>query len=200
MKGDERHLGPSDVGDETILTEASDPGQASEWGLVRRAQKGDRSSFERLYRMHAGGVYGLCLRLTRKPQEAEDMTQEVFVRAWEKLESFRAPGHFPAWLKRVAVNLTITARRTVARRGEPQPLFEDYAVPEEDRGSPTSGARMDLEKAIAALPGGARTVFVLHDIHGYRHSEIAEMTGTAQGTTKAQLHRARRRLRETLER
>jgi len=198
--GDERHEEPSRVEDETILTEASDPRQASEWSLVRRAQEGDRSSFEQLYRMHAGSVYALCLRLSRKPQEAEEMTQEVFVRAWEKLERFRSPGHFAAWLKRVAVNLTITARRTVARRGEPQPLFEEYGVPGDDCGERISGARVDLEKAIAALPGGARTVFVLHDIHGYRHGEIAEMTGTAMGTTKAQLHRARKRLREYLER
>jgi RNA polymerase sigma-70 factor (ECF subfamily) len=198
--GDERHEEPSRVEDETILTEASDPGQANEWSLVRRAQEGDRSSFEQLYRMYAGNIYALCLRLSRKPQEAEDTTQEVFVRAWEKLESFRSPGHFAAWLKRVAVNLTITSRRTVARRGEPQPLFEEYGVPGDDRGARNSGARVDLEKAIAALPGGARTVFVLHDIHGYRHGEIAEMTGTAMGTTKAQLHRARKRLREYLER
>jgi len=182
------------------LTEASDPRQASEWELVRRAQAGDRSSFEQLYRMHAGRVDALCLRLSRKPQEAEDMTQEVFVRAWEKLERFRAPGHFGAWLKRVAVNLTITSRRTVARRGEPQPLFEDVVAPGDERGTWVSGAQFDLEKAIAALPNGARTVFVLHDIHGYRHGEIAEMTGTAMGTTKAQLHRARKRLREYLER
>ena len=198
--GDERHEEPSRVEDDTILTEASDPRQASEWSLVRRAQEGDRSSFEQLYRIHAGSVYALCLRMSRKPQEAEEMTQEVFVRAWEKLERFRSPGHFAAWLKRVAVNLTITARRTVARRGEPQPLFEEYGVPGDDRGERISGARVDLEKAIAALPGGARTVFVLHDIHGYRHGEIAEMTGTAMGTTKAQLHRARKRLREYLER
>lgn len=197
--GDERHEEPSGVEDETILTAASDPRQASEWRLVRRAQEGDRSSFEQLYRMHAGSIYALCLRLSRKPQEAEEMTQEVFVRAWERLERFRSPGHFAAWLKRVAVNLTITARRTVARRGEPQPLFEEYGVPGDDRGVRISGARVDLEKAIAALPGGARTVFVLHDIHGYRHGEIAEMTGTAMGTTKAQLHRARKRLREYLE-
>jgi len=191
---------PSEVGDKTILTEPSDSREPSEWKLVRRAQEGDRSSFEQLYRMHAGSVYGLCLRLSRKPQEAEDLTQEVFVRAWENLETFRTPGHFAAWTKRVAVNLTITARRTVARRGEPQPLFEDCAVSGEGREERFSGARVDLEKAIAALPGGARTVFVLHDIHGFRHGEIAEMTGTAMGTTKAQLHRARKRLREYLER
>ena len=182
------------------MTEASDSRDTSEWRLVRRAQEGDRSSFEQLYRLHAGSVYCLCLRLSRKPQEAEDLTQEVFVRAWEKLETFRTPGHFAAWIRRVAVNLTITARRTVARRGEPQPLFEDYAVPGESREEGLSGARLDLDKAIAALPSGARTVFVLHDIHGFRHGEIAEMTGTAMGTTKAQLHRARRRLREYLER
>jgi RNA polymerase sigma-70 factor (ECF subfamily) len=182
------------------LTEVSNPQQATEWELVRRAQNGDRSSFERLYRMNAGIVYGLCLRMTRRPPEAEEMTQEVFVRAWEKLEAFQTPGHFSAWLKRVAVNLTISSRRTRARRGDPQPLFEDCDTPGSDRQAPAAGARLDLEKAIAALPDGARTVFVLHDIHGYRHHEIAEMTGSATGTTKAQLHRARKRLREYLER
>lgn len=198
--GDEREIEPLGE-DEKILAEAKDPRHATEWELVRRAQDGDRSSFEKLYRLNAGMVYALSLRLTRRPPEAEEMTQEVFVRAWQKVDTFRTPGHFGAWLKRVAVNLAISSRRATARRGEPQPLFEDYLAPAATRGpSPTPAAQVDLERAIASLPEGARTVFVLHDIHGYRHNEIAEMTGVAQGTTKAQLHRARRRLREFLER
>jgi RNA polymerase sigma-70 factor (ECF subfamily) len=182
----------------TILAGASDSRHSDEWEWVRGARQGDHSSFEQLYRLYSGTVYGLCLRLSRRPQEAEEMTQEAFVRAWERLDTFQQPGHFGAWIKRVAVNLTISARRTRARQGEPLPLFEDYAVTGDALADPNAGARVDLEKAIGALPDGARTVFVLHDIHGYRHREIAEMTGIAQGTAKAQLHRARKRLRELL--
>ncbi len=168
-----------------------------EWSLVREAQKGDRASFESLYRLHSGRVHALCLRLCGRAEEAEELTQEVFVRAWRNMGTFREPGHFRAWLTRVAVNLVMTARRTLARRGNPLPLDETtrrHSAP--DPAPP--GARVDLERAISTLPDRSRTVLVLHDIYGFRHEEIAAMTGSAVGTSKAQLHRARRRLREVL--
>ena len=163
--------------------------------LVRRAQQGDPVPFERLYRQHVGRVYGLCLRLTGKAPDAEEMTQEVFVRAWQHLDSFKGQSHFTAWLHRVAVNLARNEWRTRARRGVPREWDDEAPGPDASESGPEPGVRMDLEQAIKTLPPGARQVFVLHDVHGYRHHEISEMTGLAVGTTKAQLHRARKRLR-----
>jgi RNA polymerase sigma-70 factor (ECF subfamily) len=174
---------------------AGNPEAAAEAALVHGAQAGDRACFERLYRIHSGRVYALCLRLTRRAEEAEELTQEVFVRAWQNLSHFGAEGHFKAWLTRVAVNLVAGERRTRGRRGiheewnEETPELRPAAAPE---------LSVDLEHAIGLLPEKARTVFVLHDVQGYRHEDIARITGAAVGTTKAQLHRARRRLREVL--
>ncbi|HXV78047.1 MAG TPA: RNA polymerase sigma factor [Candidatus Polarisedimenticolaceae bacterium] len=181
------------------MPEAKDERDSDEWEWVLGAQRGDRRCFEQLYRRHCGSIYALCLRLGRRSHEAEEMTQETFVRAWQHLDTFREPGHFGAWLNRVAVNLTLSARRRRSRRGEPLPLFEEF-VPTGETASGAGGeSRVDLDRAIACLPDGARTVFVLHDVHGYRHHEIATMTGIAIGTAKAQLHRARKRLRELLD-
>lgn len=167
--------------------------------LVRRAQQGDERAFEALYRQTVGRVYAVCLRIAADRGRAEDLTQEVFVRAWRNLRSFREDSAFPTWLHRIAVNVALGAdrrqRRYEARvRTEaPEQLAAIGAgcVPETD---------VDLERAIAALPAGARAVFVLHDIEGYRHEEIAERMGIAAGTSKAHLFRARRLLREALDR
>jgi RNA polymerase sigma-70 factor (ECF subfamily) len=164
--------------------------------LVRRAQDGDRSAFERLYREHVGRVYALCLRLAGDPARAEEYTQDTFVLAWRKLGSFRGDAAFSSWLHRIAVNTVIQAGRSEGRRRSRIARSDDGATPEPAGATP--GLRIDLERAIAALPPGARSVFVLHDIQGYRHAEIAELTGLAVGTLKAQLHRARRLLRERL--
>jgi RNA polymerase sigma-70 factor (ECF subfamily) len=126
------------------------------------------------------------------------MTQEVFLRAWQKLDGFRGSEHFGAWLHRVAVNLVLNERRRWVRRNTPEVI--DRLESDETQPDEAPGDRVDLERAIAALPDGARTVLVLHDIHGYRHDEIADMTGRAVGTTKAQLHRARQRLRKVIQR
>lgn len=166
--------------------------------LVQRAQAGDVPAFEQLYRDHVGRVYALCLRLSGDVARAEELTQDVFVRAWEKLESFRGESAFGTWLHRLAVNVVLGERRSEGRRAAR--LVEDEAAmssaPTPRASEP--GARLDLERAIAALPPGARTVFVLHEVEGYGHGEIAEMTGRAEGTCKALLHRARKLLRETL--
>jgi RNA polymerase sigma-70 factor (ECF subfamily) len=168
--------------------------------LVARAQAGDQTAFRDLYRQHAGRVYALCLRLTGDARDAEERTQDVFVRLWDKVRSFRAESAFSSWLHRLAVNVVLNERRTTGRREQRVMIAEDPGALERNRGSATEGLSIDLERAIAALPDGAREVFVLYDIEGYAHAEIAELVGIAEGTSKAQLFRARRLLREQLER
>lgn len=168
--------------------------------LVARAQAGDQTAFRELYRQHAGRVYALCLRLTGDGRDAEERTQDVFVRLWDKLGSFRGESAFSSWLHRLAVNVVLNERRTTSRR-------EQRVMPVEDPDTVVGGQHaaplhlsIDLERAIAQLPDGAREVFVLYDIEGYGHGEIAQLVGIAEGTSKAQLFRARRLLREKLER
>ena len=168
--------------------------------LVARAQAGDQTAFRELYRQHAARVYALCLRLTGDVRDAEERTQDVFVRLWDKLRSFRGESAFSSWLHRLAVNVVLNERRTTGRRERRVMPAEDPAALEKNRGNPTEGLNIDLERAIAELPDGAREVFVLYDIEGYGHGEIAELVGIAEGTSKAQLFRARRLLREMLER
>src|SRR5213078_2162772 len=164
--------------------------------LIHRAQQGDRAAFEALYRAHAGRVYALCLRLTADAAQAEERTQDAFVRAWERLATFRGESAFSTWLYRLTVNEVL-----LGRREQRIVTTDDPAALERPRGAdPASGSALDLERAVAALPPGAREVFVLHDVEGYRHEEIAELTGIAVGTSKAQLFRARRLLREALNR
>jgi len=166
---------------------------------VRRAQAGDQAAFAEVYREHAGRVYALCLRLAGDAAEAETLVQDVFVRVWERLASFRGESAFTSWLHRVTVNVVLEGRRMRLRREARVLPVED---PEELERSGTGdhGLKMDLEQAIASSPEGAREVFVLYDIEGYGHAEIAGMTGIAEGTSKAQLFRARRLLRKALER
>ncbi len=168
--------------------------------LVLRAQQGDHDAFGQLYRLHAGRVYALCLRLAGDAEEARRLCQDAFVRAWERLPSFRGESAFSSWLHRLTVNVVLADRRAAGRRGAREVAGTGTAGYEEGRAHGWSPEQMDLERAIAALPPGARAVFVLFDIEGYGHEEIAEMTGIAPGTSKAQLHRARRLLREALER
>jgi RNA polymerase sigma-70 factor, ECF subfamily len=168
--------------------------------LVARAQSGDQKAFRELYRQHAGRVYALCLRLTGDANDADERTQDVFVRLWDKLESFRGESAFSSWLHRLAVNVVLNEQRTRGRREKRVTPSEDPGALERNRGNQTEGLSIDLERAIRELPDGAREVFVLYDIEGYAHAEIAIMTGIAEGTSKAQLFRARRLLREKLER
>ena len=169
--------------------------------LVHRAQNGDLAAFEALYRAHVGRVYALCLRLSGNADRAEELTQRAFIRVWEQLGTFRGESAFSSWLYRLAVNVVLTARRSERRRMLRVRTAEDPEIFERSFGNATSpDTGIDLERAIARLPQGARTVFVLHDVEGYQHGEIAEMTGMSVGTSKAQLHRARKLLREALER
>ena len=166
--------------------------------LVDRAQHGDVAAFEQLYHAHVGRVYALCLRLAGNASLAEELAQEAFVRAWRKLSSFRGKSAFSTWLYRVTVNVAITGLRTHGRRAARTVSTPDPAAYDKPVETQRPAMRLDLEHAIAGLPEGARRVFVLHDVEGYRHEEIAAMTGIAPGTSKAQLHRARRLLREAL--
>ena len=166
--------------------------------LVVRAASGDVAAFEELYRENANRVYLLCLRMCRDPSLAEELAQEAFVRAWQKLGSFRGDSAFSTWLHRVTVNVVLGDRRSTARReSRVRPAGDDLPV-DLSTSEPSPGQALDLERSIAALPEGARLVFVLHDVEGYRHKEIARLTGVAEGTSKAQLHRARKLLRKAL--
>jgi RNA polymerase sigma-70 factor, ECF subfamily len=172
---------------------------------VSRAQRGDVDAFGELYREHAGRVFALCVRMSGDRVHAEELMQDVFVRAWERLGSFRGDANFGSWLHRLAVNVVLTGARGDRRREARVTLAEDLAVAEAGRRGPTGGVgtvdpgtAIDIERAIAALPRGARTAFVLHDVEGFSHAEIAEVTGLAEGTIRAQLHRARKLLMEAL--
>ncbi len=166
--------------------------------LVRAAQAGDTRAFEQLYRAHVGRTYALCLRMIGDPQHAEVLTQDAFVRAWEKLATYSGQGSFGGWLHRLTANLVIEDRRRAARSAAWFTSTEDAG---ERAAAPARSIEdaLSLERAIATLPPGARTAFVLHDIEGYRHREIAEMIGVASPTVRAQLHRARSLLRRALE-
>jgi RNA polymerase sigma-70 factor (ECF subfamily) len=167
---------------------------------VRRAQQGDHTAFRTLYQTHVGRVYALCLRLAGNASEAEEHAQDVFVRVWERLGTFRGDSAFSTWLHRLTVNEVLGARRTAGRRTARVTLAADPADLELAPAPPTSGEPLsdDLTQAIGRLPEGARTVFVLHDVEAYQHDEIAAMLDIAEGTSKAQLFRARRLLREML--
>ena len=165
--------------------------------LVQRAQAGDEAAFEALYRSHVGRVYALCLRMAGDETEAKGLTQDAFVRAWEKLGDFRGAAAFGTWLHRLTVNVVLMDRRQAARRRED-------ALPDEGAATPATRTaplelRMDLAAAVATLPPMARQVLVLHDLEGYEHREIGALLGIAEGTSKAHLFRARRLLREVLE-
>lgn len=167
--------------------------------VVAAAQRGDEQAFEALYREHVGRVFALARRLS-DADRAGDLTQDVFVRAWERLAGFRGESAFGTWLHRLAVNLILSDRRSAWRRNRRAVQVGDPTGFDTPTAAPAPGLRLDLEGAIAGLPAGARTVFVLHDVEGYEHAEIARMAGIAVGTSKAQLFRARRLLREALNR
>ncbi len=163
---------------------------------VARAAAGDVQAFEQLYRTHLPRVHSLVRRMTGG-RDADELTQDVFVRLWQKLGTFRGDASFTTWLHRLAVNVVIerfrteTARRRRLHDGEQ--IFETLTGPSQSR-----DWRMDFESAIETLPDGAREIFVMHDVQGYKHHEIGTLLGISPGTSKAQLHRARMMLRRQL--
>ncbi len=166
-----------------------------EW--VRRAQNADAGAFEMLYRAHVDRVYGLCLRMTGNTAEAEDCVQEAFIQAWGKLDRFRGDSSFGTWMHRVAVN-TVLGRMRKSRREQDRIRAVSEVHPARETMA-DDGELRDFEHAINELPSGARHVFVLNAVYGYSHGETGEMLGIAEGTSKAQLSRARRLLAQQLD-
>lgn len=168
----------------------------SESEAARRAAAGDPVAFEQLYRGHVDRIHSLARRMI-DGGSADDLTQEVFIRAWKKLPSFRGDSSFGTWLYRLAINWILSRRRTIRREAERQAsLPRGPELVRTTRPRPDHG--IDLERALETLPDGAREVFVLHDVEGYRHAEVAELLDISVGTSKSQLHRARMLLRRFL--
>src|SRR5580700_5018862 len=179
------------------MTQAQGKSGEIDWeaGLVQRARAGDARAFERIYREHSGRVYGLCLRMTRDVHLAEDCVQETFINAWRALARFETRSSLGTWLHRIAVNACLSKRRKGAAV---EPLPDDDEGEMSDWTLETPVEVREIEAAIDALPDGARDALVLHALYGYSHDEAAQMLGLAEGTCKAQLHRARRLLRDRL--
>jgi RNA polymerase sigma-70 factor (ECF subfamily) len=179
-------------------TSAEDKAAALE--RVRRAQSGDVGAFELLYREHSPRIYALCLRLKAGDKsDATELLQDVFIKAWRRLDTFRGDCAFVSWLHRLAVNTMLENARSDQRRtARVLPMEDTSRLAGAARASGVE-SRMDMESAIASLPKGARLAFVLHDVEGYQHQEIADQLSVTVGTVKAQVHRARRLLRERLE-
>jgi RNA polymerase sigma-70 factor (ECF subfamily) len=175
---------------------------------IRLAQAGDAAAFELLYHLHGRRVYALCLRMVNNPADAEDLMQEAFLQLFRKIGTFRGESAFSTWLHRMTVNVVLMRLR---KKSLPVTSLEETTEPDEETGGPRkdlgapdlrlSGAvdRVNLERSVEKLPPGYRTVFVLHDVQGYEHNEIADIMGCSVGNSKSQLHKARTRLRELLQ-
>ncbi len=189
---------PPGAASAAVSPRTADAGGSSD--VIHRAQAGDMDAFERIYREHSPKVYALCLRLSGGgAADASDLMQDVFIRAWRGLATFRGECAFSSWLHRLAVNAMLEAARSEKRRTARVLTMEDPGTVGAPAPSATPDVAIDLERAIATLPHGARMAFVLHDIEGYQHQEIADQMGIAVGTVKAQLHRARKLLIKALE-
>ena len=185
---------PSDYSQLMAVTHI-DP-ETTESSLINRAKRSDTHAFEKLYRMHVDRVYGICLRMTGNVSEAEDCAQEAFIQAWNKLDKFRGDSAFSTWLHRIAVNAVLGRMRKSKREQDRIAAVADITPPGIITGD--TGELRDLSEAVDRLPEGARHVFVLHAVYGYSHDEAGKMLGIAAGTSKAQLHRARRLLTQQL--
>jgi RNA polymerase sigma-70 factor (ECF subfamily) len=188
------------------LTDAKkQQGKLSEAEAIERAKQGDAAAFEALYNLHKRRVYSLCLRMTANTAAAEDLTQEAFLQLFRKIGTFRGESAFSTWLHRMAVNVVLMQLR---KKGLAIVPLEENIETEEETPKKELGAddprlagsidRMQLQRSIASLPPGYRMIFLLHDVEGYEHNEIAEMVGCSIGNSKSQLHKARMKLREIL--
>lgn len=178
------------------MATASTDAMAEEAMLIEQAKRSSKRAFEALYRLHIDRVYAVCLRMTGNVSEAEDCAQDAFIQAWNKLRLFRGDSAFSTWLHRIAVNSVLGRMRKSKREQDRIQAVADEAPARLDTGD--SGEMRDLSDAVNQLPEGARNVFVLHAIYGYSHDETGEMLGIATGTSKAQLHRAKRLLAQQL--
>jgi RNA polymerase sigma-70 factor (ECF subfamily) len=185
----------------------TETGELPEAEAIRLAQQGDAAAFERLYRLHNRRVYSLCLRMVGNTAEAEDLTQEAFLQLFRKIATFRGESAFSTWLHRLAVNVVLMKLR---KKSGTETSLEEVTEPDEESGGPRrdfgspdlrlmgSIDRVNLQRAVDRLPPGYKAVFVLHDVQGYEHNEIAEIMDCSIGNSKSQLHKARMRLRELL--
>ena len=182
-------------------------GEIPEPDLIRLAQQGDAAAFEGLYQLHNRRVYSLCLRMVGNTAEAEDLTQEAFLQLFRKISTFRGESAFSTWLHRLAVNVVLMKLR---KKSGKETSLEQVTDPDEESGTPRrdfgtldvrlSGSldRVNLQRAVEQLPPGYKAVFVLHDVQGFEHNEIAGIMGCSIGNSKSQLHKARMRLRDLL--
>jgi RNA polymerase sigma-70 factor (ECF subfamily) len=180
----------------------------TEADAIRLAQAGDAAAFEFLYQLHSRRVYALCLRMVNNPADAEDLMQEAFLQLFRKIGTFRGESAFSTWLHRMTVNVVLMKLR---KKTLPATSLDEVTDPDEETGGPRkdvgapdlrlSGAvdRVNLERCVEKLPPGYRTVFMLHDVQGYEHNEIAEIMDCSVGNSKSQLHKARTRLRDLLQ-
>lgn len=188
-------------------TRRMETGAVPEPELIRLAQQGDAAAFEGLYQLHNRRVYSLCLRMVGNTAEAEDLTQEAFLQLFRKISTFRGESAFSTWLHRLAVNVVLMKLR---KKSGKETSLEQVTDPDEESGTPRrdfgtldvrlSGSldRVNLQRAVEQLPPGYKAVFVLHDVQGFEHNEIAEIMGCSIGNSKSQLHKARMRLRDLL--
>ena len=185
-----------------VPSKAIDDVRSADIELAQRCRRGDAGAFEELYRAHAGRLYNLVLRMAGSQPEAEDLLQEVFLHAHRKLGSFRGDSSLGTWLYRLAVNqcLDYLRGRQVRMARSTDSIDAEGSVEPAAAAPPIPAAisRMDLERAIAQLPPGCRTAFVLHDVEGFEHHEVAAMLGVSEGTSKSQVHKARMKLRAML--
>jgi RNA polymerase sigma-70 factor (ECF subfamily) len=195
-------MGPSKITVHPAATRVAAAGGQDELALVERCRRGDLGAFEELYRAHAGRLYSLAVRLVGNAADAEDLLQEIFLAAHRKLDTFRGESALGTWLYRLATNLCLDHLRSRAARSsqmtdpmDDEPGLFDRATSALAEQTVT---RMDLERALARLPEGSRAAFVLHDVEGLEHREVAEVLGIAEGTSKSQVHKARLRLRHLL--
>src|SRR6266852_4710007 len=191
--------------------DASTPRQSTkpvtEAEAIRLAQAGDAAAFEFLYHLHSRRVYALCLRMVNNPSDAEDLTQEAFLQLFRKIGTFRGESAFSTWLHRMTVNVVLMRLR---KKSLPVTSLEETTEPDEETGGPRKDIggpdllltgyidRVNLQRCVEQLPPGYKTVFVLHDVQGYEHNEIADIMGCSIGNSKSQLHKARMRIRELL--
>jgi RNA polymerase sigma-70 factor (ECF subfamily) len=191
-----------------VRTKPTEPGALSEADAIRLAQQGDANAFERIYRLHSRRVYALCLRMVGNPAQAEDLTQEAFLQLFRKIGTFRGESAFSTWLHRLAVNVVLMRlrKKTLSETSleETTDPDDESSGPKRDFGGPDlrlSGSldRVNLERAIEQLPPGYKSIFVLHDVQGYEHNEIAAIMNCSIGNSKSQLHKARMRLRGLLQ-
>jgi len=179
--------------------------KAEEAQAIERAKQGDEAAFEVLYQLHKRRVYSLCLRMVSNPAQAEDLAQEAFLQLFRKISTFRGESAFSTWLHRMTVNVVLMNLR---KKGLPlvsleETIESDEEAPKKELGTEDlklagSIDRLQLQRAIEKLPPGYKTVFVLHDVEGFEHNEIADMVGCSIGNSKSQLHKARLKLREYL--